>query len=88
MCRHRNVCQHVHIDIDEGAPDSCTSISKARARDRGWPVAHVIHLPQLCKDEQMSGGGGFLREDNVAQVPTHPLLSNQTVYLHLFCCRV
>ena len=32
------------------------------------PVAHVVRLPQLSRDEDLIGGGGLLREDNIAQV--------------------
>ena len=35
---------------------------------REYPVPHVIRLPQLCRDEELSGGSGLLREDNIAQV--------------------
>ena len=35
---------------------------------RECPVAHVIRLPQLCRDDDLSGGSGLLREDNIAQV--------------------
>ena len=31
-------------------------------------VAHVILLPQLCRDDHLSGGSGLLKEDNIAQV--------------------
>ena len=43
-----------------------------KAKDREWPVAHVIRLPQLCLDEQLNGGSGFLREENIAQVCPPP----------------
>ena len=31
-------------------------------------VAHVVRLPQLCRDDHLSGGSGLWREDNIAQV--------------------
>jgi hypothetical protein len=31
-------------------------------------VAHVVRLPQLCRDDRLSGGSGLLRENNIAQV--------------------
>lgn len=55
------VCVCVCVDF----PDDDTK------RRQECPVAHVIQLPQLCRDDELSGGSGLLREDNIAQVCEH-----------------
>ena len=47
---------------------SVSCIDQGSKVDREKPVAHVIRLPQLSRDEELSDGIGLLREDNIAQV--------------------
>lgn len=51
-------------------------------------MAHVIQLPQLCIDDQLSGGEGMLQEDNISQVSNsfmaHSTLFSNLIVLTLF----
>ena len=46
----------------------CTLPDEDASEYRECPIARVVRLPQLCRDDQLSGASGLLSGDNIAQV--------------------